>query len=173
MEKIGLFYGPKGGSVERVAKMIKERLGERVDLIPVEEATVEDINRYKNIIMGLSTVGADAWTADHTSDVWSKILSALDKIDYHGKTFALFGLGNHVMYPQHFVDAMGVLGRELLRHGARIVGQRPVTDYEFEDSLAVIDDHFIGLPLDEDTEPEKTPERLEKWLQDVLKEFDR
>jgi flavodoxin I len=173
MEKIALIYGPKGGSVEKVARMIREKVGDRVDLIPVDEATIDDINRYENIIFGLSTVGADEWTMDNNKDPWSGILTNLDKIDYLGKTFALFGLGNQVMYPKHFVDAMGILGRELLRHGARIVGQQPVGDYDFEESLAVIDDHFIGLPLDEDTEPEKTPGRLDKWLEVILKEFDQ
>ncbi len=172
MNKIGLFYGPQGGSVEKVAKMIKERLGDRVDLIPVEGATAADINKYENIIFGLSTVGADSWTMDHTSDPWAGIIKDLDKVEYLGKTFALYGLGNQVMYPNHFVDAMGVLGRELLRHGARIVGQVPVADYDYEASEAVIDNHFIGLPLDEDTEPKKTPERLDKWLTGILKEFD-
>ena len=173
MKKIALIYGPQGGSVEKVAKMIREKVGERVELIPVEKATIDDINKYENIIFGLSTVGADSWSMDHTKDPWTKILTNLDKVDYLGKTFALYGLGNHVLYPRHFVDAMGVLGRELLRHGARIVGQQPVGDYDFEESLAVIDDHFIGLPLDEDTEPEKTPGRLDKWLEVILKEFDQ
>jgi len=173
MEKIALIYGPRGGSVEKVAKMIREKAGDRVDLIPVDKATIEDINRYENIIFGLSTVGADTWDMHNTQDPWGKILQDLDKVNYLGKTFALYGLGNQVMYPSHFVDAMGVLGRELLRHGARIVGQEPVEDYDFEASEAVIDDHFIGLPLDEDTEPEKTPERLDKWLEIVLKEFDQ
>ncbi len=173
MEKIALIYGPRGGSVEKVAKMIREKAGDRVDLIPVDEATVEDIEKYDNIIFGISTVGADSWSNASAKDPWAKIVAGLEQVNFLGKTFALYGLGNQVMYPSHFVDAMGMLGRELLRHGARIVGQEPVEDYDFEASEAVIDDHFIGLPLDEDTEPEKTPERLDKWLEIVLKEFDR
>jgi flavodoxin I len=173
MEKIALIYGPRGGSVEKVAKMIREKAGDRVDLIPVDEATVEDIEKYDNIIFGISTVGADSWSNASAKDPWAKIVAGLEQVNFLGKTFALYGLGNQVMYPSHFVDAMGVLGRELLRHGARIVGQEPVEDYDFEASEAVIDDHFIGLPLDEDTEPEKTPERLDKWLEIVLKEFDQ
>ncbi len=172
MEKIALIYGPQGGSVEKVAKMIRDKVGDRVDLIPVDEATAADIEKYENIIFGISTVGADSWTMDQTKDPWARIVAGLDQVSFLGKTFALFGLGNQVMYPSHFVDAMGVLGRELLRHGARIVGQQPVGDYDFEASEAVIDDHFIGLPLDEDNEPEKTQERLDKWLEIVLKEFD-
>ena len=167
-----MFYAPESGSVEKVAKMIKEKLGDRVDLIPVNEATPDMPDKYENIIFGLSTVGADTWTMDHTKDAWAGIITGLDKINFLGKTFALYGLGNQVMYPSHFVDAMGVLGRELLRHGARIVGQQPVGDYDFEASEAVIDDHFIGLPLDEDNEPDKTPGRLDKWLDGILKEFD-
>jgi len=173
MEKIALIYGPRGGSVEKVAKMIREKAGDRVDLIPVDEATVEDIEKYDNIIFGISTVGADSWSNASAKDPWAKIVAGLEQVNFLGKTFALYGLGNQVMYPSHFVDAMGMLGRELLRHGARIVGQEPVEDYDFEASEAVIDDHFIGLPLDEDTEPEKTPERLDKWLEIVLKEFDQ
>jgi len=168
-----LIYGPRGGSVEKVAKMIREKAGDRVDLIPVDEATVEDIEKYDNIIFGISTVGADSWSNASAKDPWAKIVAGLEQVNFLGKTFALYGLGNQVMYPSHFVDAMGVLGRELLRHGARNVGQEPVEDYDFEASEAVIDDHFIGLPLDEDTEPEKTPERLDKWLEIVLKEFDQ
>jgi flavodoxin I len=173
MERIVLIYGPQGGSVEKVAKMIRDKVGDRVDLIPVEKATIDDINRYENIIFGLSTVGADSWNNENTKDPWANILKGLDQVTYLGKTFALYGLGNQVMYPSHFVDAMGMMGRELLRHGARIVGQQPLGEYDFEASEAVIDDHFIGLPLDEDNEPEKTSGRLDKWLEVILREFDQ
>ena len=43
----------------------------------------------------------------------------------------------------------------------------------YEDSTAVIDDFFVGLPLDEDFEPEKTDSRISKWLDMVLPEFER
>ena len=40
--------------------------------------------------------------------------------------------------------------------------------YEFEESEAIFDGKFIGLPIDEDFEPELTDERVAKWL-DILK----
>ncbi len=172
MDKIGLFYAPAGGSVEKVARMIKDRLGDRVDLILIDEKTsAEDIEKYKNIIFGISTVGTETWAMESPGNHWAKFMPELEKVNHQGKTYAIYGLGDHLAYANHFVDAMGVLGKELLRQGASIVGQVPVVDYEFDQSEAVIDDHFIGLPLDEDYESEKTPERLNQWLDRILKEF--
>ncbi len=171
MEKIGLFYGPERGSVEKVARMIKDRLKDQVDLILVKNSTAKDLEKYRNIIFGISTVGTETWAMENPSDDWARFMPELGKVNHQGKTYAIYGLGDHLTYANHFVDAMGVLGKELLRLGARIVGQVPVVEYEFGDSEAVIDDHFIGLPLDEDYESEKTPERLDKWLDNILKEF--
>ncbi|HHJ11443.1 MAG TPA: flavodoxin [Bacteroidetes bacterium] len=171
MEKIGLFYGPEGGSVEKVARMIKDRLKDRGDLLLVKNSMAQDLEKYRNIIFGISTVGTETWAMESPSDDWARFMPELRKVNHHGKTYAIYGLGDHITYSNHFADAMGVLGKELLRQGARIVGQVPVVEYEFDDSEAVIDDHFIGLPLDEDYESEKTPERLDKWLANILKEF--
>ncbi len=171
MKKIGLFYGPEGGSVERVAKLIKDRLKDQVELYLVKNVTVADVAKYENIIFGISTIGTETWAMESPAEDWAKFLPELGKIDHKGKTYALYGLGDHLTYANHFVDALGILGKELLRQGARIVGQRPVEDYEFGQSEAVIDDHFIGLPLDEDYESEKTSGRLGKWLDNILKEF--
>jgi len=171
MEKIGLFYGPAGGNVEKVARMIKDRLKDQVDLLLVKDSTAKDLEKYKNIIFGISTVGTETWAMENPSDDWARFMPELKKVDHQGKTYALYGLGDHMAYANHFCDAMGTLGKELLRQGARIVGQVPAVDYEFGESEAVIDDHFIGLPLDEDYESEKTPERLDKWLDNILKEF--
>ena len=43
----------------------------------------------------------------------------------------------------------------------------------YEDSTAVLDDLFVGLPLDEDFEPAQTDARISKWLDMVLPEFER
>ena len=171
MDKIGLFYGPAGGNVEKVARMIKDRLNNKVDLILIKNSSAKELERYKNIILGISTVGTETWAMENPSDDWARFLPELGKVNHQGKTYAIYGLGDHLAYANHFVDAMGTLGKELLRQGARIVGQVPVVEYEFGESDAIIDDHFIGLPLDEDYESEKTPERLEKWLTNILKEF--
>ena len=172
MNKIGLFYGPMDGSVAKVARIIADTLGsDKLDLVPVRTASNEDLNKYKNIIFGISTIGSHTWARETPSKDWDGFLPELDKIEYSGKTFALYGLGDHVTYALHFVDSLGILGGKLLDHNARIIGQCSPSDYDFKESEAIINGEFIGLPLDEDYEAEKTEKRIQNWLDRILKEF--
>ncbi len=172
MNKIGLFYGPQKGSVETIAFKIEKMLGaDMVDLVPVNSASAKDVEAYTNIIFGISTIGSHVWARQTPSADWDNFLPELEKINYTNKVVALYGLGDSVTYTLHFVDSLGILGKKLLGLGANIVGRCPVTDYDFEDSEAVIDGEFIGLPLDEDFEPEKSETRIKSWLDGILSEF--
>ena len=172
MKKIGLFYGPKGGSVDRIAFKLVGLLGEdKVDLHPIKGATAGDFEKYDNLILGISTLGKETWASDAPADDWDKFLPQLDNVNYENRTFALYGLGDHLTYPLHFVDALGILGQILVDHKANIIGQVPTDDYEFGESLAIINGQFIGLPLDEDFESEKTDQRLQNWLDIILPLF--
>ncbi len=51
----------------------------------------------------------------------------------------------------------------LNRASATIVGHWPTAGYHFEASKGLADDdHFVGLAIDEDRQPELTAERVEK-----------
>ncbi len=172
MKKIGLFYGPEGGSVERVAFKLVDLIGkENVDIYPVKGANASDLEKYDNLILGISTIGRETWASDAPADDWDKFLPQLDLVSYKDKTIAMYGLGDHITYPLHFVDALGTLAKILVKHDATIIGQVPTDGYEFEESEAIINDQFIGLPLDEDFESEKTDERLTNWLEIILPIF--
>ena len=172
MSKIGLFFGPLKGSVNRVADMICEKIGkENVEMVHVKTAWSADFERFDKIIFGISTVGKETWDASITKTDWGIFLPEVSKGNFKGKTVAIFGLGNHVTYAASFVDFMGLLAEELMKTEARIVGQVSVDDYEFEESAAIYNGQFIGLPLDEDFEPELTPERVENWLEIIRKDF--
>ena len=43
--------------------------------------------------------------------------------------------------------------------------------YTFDDSEAVIDGKFIGLPLDDINEDDQTDSRIEAWLADITPEL--
>jgi len=172
MSKIGLFFGPLKGSVHRVADQIKNAIGEeKVEMIPVNKADVSDINRFDKIIFGISTVGKETWDSEYSNTDWSKFFQKAAGADYTNKTVAIFGLGDHITYPGHFVDAMGTLAKAIMKKNAKIVGQVSTENYEFDDSEAVIDGKFIGLPVDEDFEPEQTGERINNWLNDIKPYF--
>jgi flavodoxin I len=95
----------------------------------------------------------------------------LDNIDLSNKTVAAFGLGDQVLYPQHFVDGLGVFKEEFEKRGAKLIGEWPTDGYEYTESEGAKDGMFFGLALDEDNQGELTDTRIEKWLETVKKEF--
>lgn len=172
MSKIGLFFGPLKGSVHRVAEKVKAAIGEEnIDMISVNDADETDLEKYDRIIFGISTVGKETWNSDFSNTDWSKFFPNISKVDYSGKTIAIFGLGDHLTYGRHFVNAMGVLAKELLKNGAEIIGRVDPSAYEFEDSEAIFDGMFIGLPVDEDFEPELTDQRVTSWVESIKPGF--
>lgn len=172
MSKTAIFFGPQKGAVNRVADKLKNVIGEdKVVMIPVNSATVADLEKYDKIIFGMSTVGKDTWDSKYANNDWAKFLPEIGKARYEGKTIAIFGLGDHVTYAATFVDHMAVLARELTKNGAVLTGQVSADDYEFDESEAVVDGKFLGLPVDEDFEPELTDERIAKWVKQIAPDF--
>jgi len=172
MSKIAIFYGPVGGAVNRVADKIKDAIGaDKVEMVAVKNASADDIKKFDKIIFGLSTVGKDTWDSEYSTNDWGRFLTEIPKVDYSEKTVALFGLGDHVTYAHGFVDHIGLLGKELMANGAALVGPVDTEGYEFDESDAVVDGKFIGLPLDEDFEPEMTDERIANWIELIREDF--
>ncbi|MCG8412027.1 MAG: flavodoxin [Bacteroidales bacterium] len=172
MKKIGLFYGPMGGSTERVAKKIATVLGnENVDLIPVKESKFTDIDKYENIIFGISTIGKETWESDKSANDWDVFFPEIEKADYTNKIIAIFGLGDQITYDLHFVDSIGILSEKIISKGAQIIGQVDTDGYDFRESKAIVDGKFIGLPVNEDFEPELTDERINNWINQIKNKF--
>ncbi len=171
MKKIGLFYAPKGGAVNCMAALMVEKLGEKnVDMMCVTEVDADKVLEYDKIIFGNASIYSGSTLAERDKD-WKDFLVDLKKINLQGKQVALFGLGNHLTYPKNFVDSLGALGDFVVKLDASIVGKVPAEQYVFTASNAVRDDMFVGLPLDEDTEGDKSHERIDKWLNQLNKEF--
>ncbi len=172
MSKIAIFFGPLKGAVNRVADKVKEAIGEdKVEMVPVKDATVADLEKYDKIIFGISTVGKETWHATYNNVDWANFLPEIGKTSYEGKKLAIFGLGDHVTYAATFVDHIGLLAKEIMANGGTLVGKVPVGDYEFDESEAIEDDKFLGLPVDEDFEPELTDERVKNWVEQIRPEF--
>ena len=172
MNKIAIFFGPLDGAVHRVAKKVRDAIGEdNAVLVPVKDASVADLEKYDKIIFGISTVGKETWHAKYQNVDWANFLPEIGKTRYEDKTIAIFGLGDHVTYAATFVDHIGLLGRQLMENGATLVGQVPADNYEFDDSEAIIDGKFLGLPVDEDFEPELTDERVKNWVEQIRPHF--
>ncbi|MEN9444614.1 MAG: hypothetical protein RIS47_1504 [Bacteroidota bacterium] len=169
MDKIGVFYGPEKGSTEKVAQMIVELLGTQVaEVHSIEKATPEDLLAYKTLILGVATVGRDTWETEHGQRGWDVFLPKLSaETSFEGIKVAVYGLGNHLLYPTMFCDAMGTLAIDMRNRKATLCGSVETDTYTFEDSAAIENGLFLGLPLDEDVEPELTKSRLVTWLENL------
>lgn len=172
MKNIALLYWGKGGNVEHAAQVIYNLLGsENADLFDVESFDISTLKNYKLLILGGSTVGAENWEDATNDNMWNKFFREIQAMDLSGLKVAAFGLGNQVLYPEHFVDGLGIFKAEIDKTKATIIGEWPTEGYKFTDSEGMHDGMFYGLALDEDNEPELTEERAKKWLQKLEKEM--
>ncbi len=168
MKKTALVYWPKKGNVENTAAKIAAYFDqEAIDVFTISEVDVNQLFNYDFLIFGGSTIGADNWEDTHTTK-WYSFFEDLKSISLQGKKVAIYGLGDQVLYPEHFVDGMAVLRNELVSSGAEVIGKWSAEGYEHTDSKSLEGDHFIGLALDDDHQSELSNERIEKWV-NILK----
>ena len=172
MKKIVLLYWPKGGSVEVAAKKISASFqSSDIDVFDVDSFDTSRLSDYEMIIMGNSTVGAENWEDADADNKWNKFFRETKSHDLSNKKIALFGLGNQILYPAHFVDGLGILKDEVAKFNGKLIGEWPTEGYSYTDSEGVEGDMFFGLALDEDTESELTDERVSEWTNILKKEL--
>lgn len=173
MKKTALLYWVKGGNVERAARIIYHQFdAETIDLFALDEFDIDRINDYDLLILGSSTVGAENWEDTTNDNKWNEFFRTVQKMNLSNLTVAAFGLGNHVLYPNHFVDGLGIYHEEMTKTKARIIGFRPTEGYQFVNSEGAHNGMFYGLALDSDNEPEKTEVRAKKWVAQLKKEME-
>ncbi len=165
LKEIGLCYGSSTCYTEMVAEQIQEMLGEdRVELIDIKEADLNSLTQYKFLIFGIPT-----WDYGELQEDWDERWDELDELDFSGVPCAIYGLGDQEGYPEWFQDAVGYLYHKLKSLGANPCGFWPNQGYRFDESKALTEDggQFVGLPLDDENQPELTPQRLGMWLKDL------
>ena len=155
-----VIYGSSTGTCEVIAEKIASKLG--CEAVNVQDLTADIITNHQNLILGTST-----WGAGELQDDWYDGLKTLQSSDLKGKTIAIFGCGDCATYSDTFVGGMGELYNGIKDSGAHFIGSVATDGYTFDDSEAVINGKFIGLPLDDINEDDKTDIRIETWLAQV------
>jgi flavodoxin I len=172
MSKIGIFFGTDTGSTRLVAKSIFKQLGEDFADKPknINRTSLAELLQYDALILGTPSYGIGELPGLSTGCMeanWQEFVPFLDGADLSGKCVALFGLGNQERYADRFASSMVHLYRLFSDQGANIIGHWSTEDYKFDHSDAVIDDQFVGLVLDQRTQPFLTDERIKIWLAQV------
>lgn len=158
--KVGIFYGSTTGNTESVANKIAGLLSSHEVIIKsATDFSAEEVAKFDLLILGTST-----WGFGELQDDWQQTADEISKADWSNKRVALFGLGDAPGWPDTFVDGMGLIYEKLHNTKAKITGFTPTEGYSFNTSKAIVDDHFIGLPLDENNQSSKTDSRLQSWV---------
>lgn len=166
MNKIAILYGSSTGNTESVARKLNDLLEGNADLFNVDSVSIDEIKSYPYLILGTGTTGIGELQED-----WDSFLPGFSKIDFSGKKVAIFALGDSASFSSSFAESMYVI-YEAIHDKAEIVGKVADEDYTYDDSMAVIDGEWIGLPLDEDNEYDMTDKRLKSWAEKLRKSFD-
>lgn len=165
MDNTIVVYGSSTGTCENIAQHIAEQLGaDKSHVINVSKLTADMVPAFDNLILGTSTWGAGEYQED-----WNDELKVLKKCDLGGKNVALFGCGDCESFSDTFCGGMAQLWDELKDKGAHLIGKVSTEGYTFDDSESVVDGQFIGLPLDEVNEEDKTDERISNWVEEIKK----
>lgn len=159
-----VIYGSTTGTCEAIAQKIGNKLG--AEVVNVSDITDDTINNADNLILGTST-----WGAGEMQDDWYDGINTLKGCDLSGKVIALFGCGDSDSYCDTFCGGMGELYNELKDSGAKFVGAVSQDGYTFDASDAIIDDKFIGLPLDDVNEEDQTDSRIDAWIEAIKGEL--
>ena len=160
MKRTIVVYGSSTGTCEAIANKIGTALG--AEVIDVQDMTASTIAAADNLILGTST-----WGAGEVQDDWYDGIKVLQSADLSGKTIALFGCGDCESYGDTFVGGIGEIYDAIKDSGAHIIGQVPTEGYTFDDSTAVVDGRFVGLPLDDVNEDYKTDDRINAWIAQI------
>ena len=160
MANIGIFYGSSTGNTRDVSEKLQNAFGvETADLHNIADTEIETLTRYKNLVFAVST-----WGAGDLQDDWEDFFPNLDSVDFTGKKVAVMCLGDQENYPDAFADAMVILTDKIAELGGTVVGETSVEGYSFDVSKSARNGKFAGLVIDEDSQSDKTDQRIGKWV---------
>ncbi|TVR52922.1 MAG: flavodoxin [Spirochaetaceae bacterium] len=167
MANIGIFYGSSTGNTRDVSEKLQNAFGvDNADLHNIADTDIETLTRYNNLIFAVST-----WGAGDLQDDWEDFFPNLDTIDFTGKKVAVMCLGDQENYPDFFADAMVILTEKVAELGGTVVGETSIDGYSFDVSKSARNGKFAGLVIDEDSQSDKTDQRIGKWVERLRSAF--
>lgn len=157
---VGIYYGSSTGITEEVAQMLEDKI-DGAELINVADG-IDGMQDYDFLILCSST-----WGLGDLQDDWMEVID--DMPNLVEKPVAIVGTGDCIAFPDTFVDGIRTLYDKCKKLKAKVVGMVSTEGYNFIDSTAVVDEKFLGLPIDHINEPELTEERIDNWLEKLEK----
>lgn len=167
MKKIAIIFSFNTIKSQNAAKkIVAEFEDNQIDMLNAEDITGNDFMQYDNFILSLPT-----WFDGELPNYWDEFVPEFEDLVLKGKTFALFGLGDQKGYPENFGDALGIMAEMIESGGGKIIGSTSPEGYTFENSMALQDDEFVGLLLDQENQARLTGKRIKDWVLQIKQLF--
>ena len=165
---IGMFWGSTTEMTSLASESVQKELesyGHKIDSHNVADG-LEKIPDYSKIIIGCPT-----WNVGELQDDWDMLYDDFKQIKFENVLGAFFGVGDQYGYSCNFLDAVGLLARPFMENGGKLVGRWSTEGYEFDESVALEGDQFLGLGLDYDNQDTQSEERIKAWTKMIDPEF--
>merc|ERR1719375_2024344 len=165
---VGLFFGTQTGKTEEAATMIASETG--LEAKDIGDVSAADLAGFDGIIAGCPTwnTGADE---QRSGTAWDEYLEEIRALDMGGKPVAIFGMGDQAGYGENYCDGIEELHATFAAAGAKMLGYVDASSYDmYEESKSVKDGKFLGLPLDNDNEPDMSEARIKSWVEQLKSE---
>lgn len=168
MSKTGIIYSFKSTKTAKIAEKIVQEFEPEFNIqkVDAEELNEEIFLSYSNLVLGVPT-----WFDGELPIYWDEFVPALEDLNLKGKSIAIFGLGNQLEYPENFGDAVGIMAELVTDRGAKLIGLTSTEGYAYESSRAESNGKFLGLVLDQETQPRLSKERISEWVKDLKVQF--
>ena len=169
--KAGIIYGTDTGNTEEIGEKIQQVFAEKglaFEMLDVTDASTPVLESFDFLVLGIPT-----WDFGGIQQDWEEFEDEILAADLSNTIVALYGLGDQFGYSDYFLDAMGWLYERIQKTTAKVIGFWPTQGYDFDGSLALIEDDskFCGLAIDEDQQFEQTDERVEHWVDQLIAEL--
>lgn len=168
MSKTGIFYSFNSTKTAKTAEKIVQEFEPE---FTIQKVNAEELNEELFLSFNHFILGVPTWFDGELPIYWDEFVPAIEDMNLKGKTIAIFGLGNQVEYPENFGDAVGIMAELVTNRGAKLVGLTSTEGYTYESSRAEVDGKFLGLVLDQETQPRLTKERISEWVKDLKVQF--
>lgn len=165
-----IYFATTTGKTEDIAHRLAALLGSAsvVDVADVADSTAFVNDQALICCLPTWNTGADDL---RSGTAWDSHLEAIEALPMNSKPVAILGLGDSSSYGDYFCDAMEELYRAFQKAGATMVGQVSTEGYSFSGSRSVVNGQFCGLPIDEDSEPDLTDQRLQRWAEQLKRDM--
>jgi flavodoxin I len=163
----GSTFGDTADAAERIVTVLTELTGVRPTLMDIAYHDLRELESFDVLLLGCST-----WNIGELQSDWEAKLSDLDSLDMHNKKVGLFGSGDQLGYPDTYMDALGILAQRVEARGAELIGLWSISGYQHTASLAQRERCFVGRALDETSQGELTPSRIDRWVMQLIEELD-